>query len=121
MEFCEVCGQARATQAHHRTYRYGILCPPQYLVAICRSCHEAVHGISSGSDILGRLAVRGYRLTRAHRNPSGCAAAFAKAMISLLALLVAVALFTGQSARPDIRNAGATNGPGRVFTLWASQ
>ncbi len=42
---CEGCGQAEATQAHHLTYeRLGreMLFD---LVAVCRACHEAIHGI----------------------------------------------------------------------------
>jgi hypothetical protein len=67
---CEICHRAIAVQAHHRTYRYGTICPPQYLVAICKACHEKVHGIRSSSNVLTALASRGYRPTNDLKNRS---------------------------------------------------
>jgi ribosomal protein S27AE len=43
---CADCGWT-ATTAHHLTYAYGIICPPQYLVALCAQCHDVRHGLSN--------------------------------------------------------------------------
>jgi Fe-S cluster biogenesis protein NfuA len=40
---CEMCGSVAET-AHHLTYRFGVLCPSKFLMAVCWGCHEEVHG-----------------------------------------------------------------------------
>ena len=41
---CTICAML-ATVAHHKTYRYGILCEKRYLLAVCRVCHLMLHGM----------------------------------------------------------------------------
>jgi hypothetical protein len=67
---CEICHRAIAVQTHHKTYRFGTICPPQYLVGICKACHEKVHGIQSSSNVLAALASRGYYPTENLKNRS---------------------------------------------------
>jgi hypothetical protein len=43
---CADCGWT-ATTAHHLSYAAGILCPPEYLVALCDQCHKVRHGLSN--------------------------------------------------------------------------
>ena len=40
---CEGCGEARATQVHHKTYDHIYNEPLFDLVAICKACHESIH------------------------------------------------------------------------------
>src|SRR6202041_1621838 len=40
---CQLCGGV-ANDAHHETYRFGVLCPPEFLTALCHRCHLAEHG-----------------------------------------------------------------------------
>jgi 5-methylcytosine-specific restriction endonuclease McrA len=40
---CADCGGI-AEPTRHTTYRYGIICPPTYLVALCWECHRRRHG-----------------------------------------------------------------------------
>ncbi len=42
---CRSCGDAKATQAHHLTYRYGLDAPLFALVGVCRSCHTKIHNL----------------------------------------------------------------------------
>jgi len=71
---CEYCG-ARAVQAHHCTYRYGVLCDPRCLQAVCRSCHERIHGIAPSQ-----------------RAASGCAGVVLFGFILLALALIEIAL-----------------------------
>lgn len=41
---CECCGTRRATQAHHLTYECVGEEPLWHLKAVCRECHEWLHG-----------------------------------------------------------------------------
>jgi hypothetical protein len=41
---CEMCRKAKAETGHHLTYRFGVLCPPKFLMAVCWPCHEQIHG-----------------------------------------------------------------------------
>lgn len=42
---CQRCKKARATQVHHRTYIRLYKEKLKDLVAICKTCHEEIHGI----------------------------------------------------------------------------
>lgn len=42
---CECCGEARADQVHHTTYIHLGDEPLWELRAVCRCCHERIHGI----------------------------------------------------------------------------
>jgi hypothetical protein len=39
---CYMCG-GKAETAHHLTYKYGIICDPKYLMAICWPCHNNLY------------------------------------------------------------------------------
>jgi len=39
---CVMCGKL-ANVAHHLTYRYGVLCPVKYLIAVCGKCHDEIY------------------------------------------------------------------------------
>ena len=41
---CCYCGRVGVNVAHHLTYEYGVLCPHEFLVALCERCHRYVHG-----------------------------------------------------------------------------
>lgn len=41
---CEACLSAPAQQVHHETYTAGKLPPAWLLRAVCRQCHEQIHG-----------------------------------------------------------------------------
>jgi len=41
---CHMCA-GMAMTAHHITYKYGILCHPRWLRAMCWRCHKLLHGI----------------------------------------------------------------------------
>jgi len=43
---CRDCGWP-AVVAHHLTYEFGVVCSPQYLVALCEKCHKCRHGLSN--------------------------------------------------------------------------
>jgi 5-methylcytosine-specific restriction endonuclease McrA len=46
---CADCGGSAET-AHHTTYRYGVICPPDCLVALCWDCHRRRHGRDEWDD-----------------------------------------------------------------------
>lgn len=41
---CEACLSANADAVHHLTYSYGVLPPAWELRAVCRPCHDRLHG-----------------------------------------------------------------------------
>lgn len=41
---CQRCEVAKATQTHHTTYRRLFAELPEDLMAVCSSCHRAIHG-----------------------------------------------------------------------------
>jgi hypothetical protein len=41
---CESCLDAEARDVHHETYALGRLPPAMYLYAVCRPCHDLLHG-----------------------------------------------------------------------------
>ena len=41
---CSRCRKRRAITAHHTTYEHGILCPPEFLMAVCPLCLGYLHG-----------------------------------------------------------------------------
>jgi hypothetical protein len=41
---CSRCRKRRAITAHHTTYEHGILCPPEFLMAVWPLCHGYLHG-----------------------------------------------------------------------------
>src|SRR5258708_3406209 len=43
---CADCGWSADT-AHHLTYEFGVICDPQYLVALCEQCHKVRHGLTN--------------------------------------------------------------------------
>lgn len=49
---CEACLDAGATQVHHLTYQAGKLPPAWLLRAVCRDCHEAIHGRETAWSVL---------------------------------------------------------------------
>lgn len=48
---CEACGEAQADQVHHTTYLHLGNEPLWGLRAVCRKCHERIHGIDPESAI----------------------------------------------------------------------
>ena len=49
-EYCLICGSPKLLEAHHLTLRsQGGLTVPTNLVLLCRTCHNAAHGIPSSS------------------------------------------------------------------------
>ncbi len=42
---CEFCRHRRMTQLHHRTYANFGREPLSELMAVCRACHRAIHGL----------------------------------------------------------------------------
>jgi 5-methylcytosine-specific restriction endonuclease McrA len=52
---CELCGSARATQVHHKTYKRIGRERAEDLMAVCAPCHKAHHGKK-----LDRKVDRGY-------------------------------------------------------------
>jgi hypothetical protein len=60
---CADCGWPRAKVAHHTTYKFGVLCPPQYLVALCLQCHKVRHGRSNWrrENYEEHMKLRGFR------------------------------------------------------------
>lgn len=40
---CMCCGVKRATEVHHKDYRFGVLAPLDHLMSVCRECHQRLH------------------------------------------------------------------------------
>ena len=53
---CEVCGQRKATDIHHRNHRFGSrLNDVEYFLATCRVCHNDIHQRPSAARDRGLL------------------------------------------------------------------
>lgn len=55
---CERCGQARATDMHHRKLRRHGDHAPANLVHLCRACHAAVHAKPEAAAAAGFIVWR---------------------------------------------------------------
>lgn len=58
---CELCGQRRGRDVHHKTYERVDEELPDDLVLLCDCCHDAIHGVWFGWRVMGsREICNGY-------------------------------------------------------------
>jgi hypothetical protein len=69
---CQGCFMRPAVVANHKTYRFGIICPPEHLEPLCALCHGFYHRklsqdprtirLTLKEEMLNKLQPKGGRL-----------------------------------------------------------